>query len=385
MSSHQAVIGLGSNLEPEVNIGKAKALLAKETSLMASSAAVVTKAIGLFNGGDFHNCALLIETPLDLDQFKIALQEFEDQLGRTSDMKGYNSRVIDIDLLGWNGIIVDDQVLTRSFWQDLIGQLSTFLYSTDQLVLVEEKEGADCEQLARRLWIPYLEHEPKANQFNMWLKSLEHGYGIIFPREKNTKPFYLDILGKLQKNRGMASAIYKLPLVQALGKKNKAKTILDTTCGWAKDSMLFLSLGYQVTALEKSPLIALLMERALKVAKADDEFGERVAKQFKFHHVDALDYLAEIENADGEKPDIVYLDPMFITPKKKGLSNKEMQILQYMQPELDSANNLKLLKLAKKVAKYRVIVKNSVRTPPLLEQVTHQFKGRAVRYDLYVV
>ena len=76
---------------------------------------------------------------------------------------------------------------------------------------------------------------------------------------------------------------------------------------------------------------------------------------------------------------------MFLEKKKSALSKKEMQILQYILPATTYTEQKKQLSLAHKAAQKRVIIKQPKNAPVLIEGVAHQYKGRAVRYDLYIV
>ena len=59
---NRAVVGLGSNIEPDQNIQKAKGYLAKKFSILAESRFKRTKPIGSVVQPDFINGVILIET-----------------------------------------------------------------------------------------------------------------------------------------------------------------------------------------------------------------------------------------------------------------------------------------------------------------------------------
>ena len=83
-----------------------------------------------------------------------------------------------------------------------------------------------------------------------------------------------------------------------------------------------------------------------------------------------------------EKPDIIYLDPMFPVSKKSALVKKEMQVLQALLGVDD--NGELLFFLAKQQAKKRVVVKRA-KTAPFLadEKPDQQYFGKSTRYDVY--
>src|SRR5262245_12957252 len=68
------------------------------------------------------------------------------------------------------------------------------------------------------------------------------------------------------------------PLGRAVGKTTR--TVLDATAGVGHDAALLACMGYQVLAVERSPIIAALLQDALKRALEDeslrDSLGERL-------------------------------------------------------------------------------------------------------------
>ena len=62
---NRVVIGLGSNIDPDENIAKARESIAAEFRLLDESRWVETKPVGFSKQANFINGALLIETRLD--------------------------------------------------------------------------------------------------------------------------------------------------------------------------------------------------------------------------------------------------------------------------------------------------------------------------------
>ena len=125
-----AVIGLGSNINPQDNIRKAWTFLSAKFTILAESKLIRTKPVGFPDQEDFINGTVLIETPLDCSQLKTALQEIEETLGRrkpsssgshTADLKTtFGPRTIDLDILVWNNQVVDQDFYSRDFLQKLV-------------------------------------------------------------------------------------------------------------------------------------------------------------------------------------------------------------------------------------------------------------------------
>jgi 2-amino-4-hydroxy-6-hydroxymethyldihydropteridine diphosphokinase len=112
---NRVVVGAGSNLNPETNFPAARAVLHREQRLVASSKLVTTKPIGTLDQPDFVNGAFLVETPLDRDAFRAYLKTVEAQLGRVRGPDKFGPRTIDLDIVVWNGVVVDDDFYSRDF------------------------------------------------------------------------------------------------------------------------------------------------------------------------------------------------------------------------------------------------------------------------------
>jgi 2-amino-4-hydroxy-6-hydroxymethyldihydropteridine diphosphokinase len=104
---HQACLLLGSNIQPEQNIPLAVAHLQKRLTVLEASSIWQSDAIGS-SGPDFLNGALLVSTPLDADALKEqVLHSLEAQLGRVRTEDKNAPRTIDIDIILFDGILLD--------------------------------------------------------------------------------------------------------------------------------------------------------------------------------------------------------------------------------------------------------------------------------------
>ncbi|MCB0361707.1 MAG: class I SAM-dependent methyltransferase, partial [Bdellovibrionales bacterium] len=109
--------------------------------------------------------------------------------------------------------------------------------------------------------------------------------------------------------------------------------------------------------------------------------SKTIYSRLRIIHADSISYLESLQTEE-QRPDLVFLDPMFPLREKSALSCKEMQILQFLSqpsPERD----IHILKSAQHVVRDRVIVKRPLNSPPLLEGARHTYKGKSVRYDVY--
>lgn len=111
---NQFVIGLGSNLDPEINLTSAVDQLAKKTKILAWSSVWQNPAVGS-DGPDYLNAALQIETPLNPKQLKNQiLCPLEKDLDRQRTEDKYSDRNIDLDILSFNGEGLDQELWTRA-------------------------------------------------------------------------------------------------------------------------------------------------------------------------------------------------------------------------------------------------------------------------------
>ena len=120
---NKVVIGLGSNIEPQENIQKAKDLLTKHFNLINTSEFIQTKPIGYTEQDDFINGSVYVETDLGIDELTSKLKEFEIQLGRKkSDIK-FGPRTIDLDIIVFNNDIIDKDFYNREFLKNSVLEL----------------------------------------------------------------------------------------------------------------------------------------------------------------------------------------------------------------------------------------------------------------------
>ena len=120
---NRVVIGVGSNIEPEINIEKARQQIAQDHHLMAASRNIKTKPIGYADQPDFLNCAFLVETTFNDLEFEAYLHSVEEKLKRVRTGNKFGPRTIDLDIAVWNNDIVDEDVYKRSFLKESVREL----------------------------------------------------------------------------------------------------------------------------------------------------------------------------------------------------------------------------------------------------------------------
>lgn len=123
MAEHIAIIGIGSNIDAEKNITSMMEILEKEVQVMKISSLMKTKPIGIKNQPDFTNGAIKLKTPFDRQELTHLLKSIEDRLGRDRSAAKFGPRTIDLDLVVWDGEIVDEDFYTRDFLRKSVEEI----------------------------------------------------------------------------------------------------------------------------------------------------------------------------------------------------------------------------------------------------------------------
>ena len=120
---NEVIIGIGSNLDAENNIRRVLEILADKFELVKVSEFVKTKPIGITEQPDFTNGAAKIRTILNHNILENILKQIEDQMGRNRTVQKFGPRCIDLDIVVWNGEIVDDDYYTRDFLKKSVQEI----------------------------------------------------------------------------------------------------------------------------------------------------------------------------------------------------------------------------------------------------------------------
>jgi 16S rRNA (guanine1516-N2)-methyltransferase len=220
------------------------------------------------------------------------------------------------------------------------------------------------EGLAKRLELPLT---VAANLFLVVGERLEL-------REANaqTGPVYVDFETLANRPRQSKDLIAK-----AVGVKGSYRpTVIDATAGLGQDAFTLASYGCKVLMLERSPVIAALLEDGLERAK-----GLETVSRLSLQVGDAKRLLLGLEKPALEKPDVVYLDPMYPDLGKVAAKRKEMRLFRTLLG--DDTDIDELFEIALKTASKRVVIKRPLKAPELAKPNV-SFAGRTIRFDIYV-
>lgn len=213
--------------------------------------------------------------------------------------------------------------------------------------------------------------------FNWLLQVTDERVELISTTEKRFAPIWIDFLyGKLH-HRLQTLSIKKELIARAVGMKGQFKPfVLDVTAGWGRDAFVLASLGCKVVMVERSPVMAVLLQDGLR--RLFSSQTQISSQTLSLVFADARQYLESMQ----ESPDVIYLDPMYPDRTKTALVKKEMRILREVVGEQEDADALFLQALLH--ANKRVVVKR-----PLYGEMLHgakptcQFLGKSTRFDVY--
>ncbi len=115
MPMHKVFIGIGSNIGNRlVHLQEAMDLLMEieDTSVCAVSSIYMTEPIGETEQHRFYNGVLLLKTPLSPEDLRRRCKTIEQNLGRPDTYPRWSPRVIDLDILLYDGLCLSTETLS---------------------------------------------------------------------------------------------------------------------------------------------------------------------------------------------------------------------------------------------------------------------------------
>ncbi len=105
----RVLLGMGSNIEPELNLTRAAAALRIQFDGIAFSSVYRSAAVGM-DGEDFFNACCLFETELSQQDVDSLLKAMEDAQQRDRSKGSWKPRTLDLDLLFYDAQVVGDDL-----------------------------------------------------------------------------------------------------------------------------------------------------------------------------------------------------------------------------------------------------------------------------------
>ena len=247
---------------------------------------------------------------------------------------------------------------------------------------LQQEQEETLNNLAEQLSCPAIDNTDSAEEGSLIISFIDNALSVCRVGKKE-KPVFVDFVGGKSGHRRKFGGGKGQDVAKAVGLNKGAKPfVIDATGGLGRDGFVLASLGCTVTLIERSPVIAALLNDGLKRARKDPEVGE-IASRMSLINGDSKEVM-EALFAEQKKGDVVYLDPMFPHREKSALVKKEMRLFQDLlgnDPDSDQ-----LLEPALKLAEYRVVVKRPKGAPDLnLQTPTYRLEGKACRYDIHAM
>lgn len=102
----KAYLSLGSNVAPERNLASALHALRERFGALLASPVYRTTAIG-FDGPDFLNAAVVLDSDLGVHELNDWLHALEDAHGRDRSGPRFGDRPLDIDIVFFDGLVTE--------------------------------------------------------------------------------------------------------------------------------------------------------------------------------------------------------------------------------------------------------------------------------------
>ncbi len=194
-------------------------------------------------------------------------------------------------------------------------------------------------------------------------------------------PIYADFTAGAAAHRYRFGGGRNQPLARAVGLRGaRTPSVVDATAGLGRDAFVLAGLGCAVRLVERSPIIAALLHDGLQRARRDSLIGPWVAERMQLVTADSRVYLGQL--AAAQRPEVVYLDPMYPQRRKTALAAKELRLLRWLAGADDDA--AELLAAALTCAQQRVVVKRPRLAPALAgPPPSFQINTPKTRFDVY--
>ena len=251
---------------------------------------------------------------------------------------------------------------------------------TEQCYVAPTSEAAldQAERLAQRWSLP-LASVDQPPGLRLWVDA--RGTRLGDSRPGAPGPISVDFLEPAFLRRLAVAGPAREGLVRAVGARRGARpAILDATAGLGQDAAILAAAGCEVTLVERSPVVAALLDDGLNRAGSDPRTAQASARM-RLRHEDSTRHLESLP--DDQRPDVVVLDPMYAPRRGGARSGKSMQHLQRLLGHDPAPPGL--LDAALASARQRVVVKRQRRAPALPGPAPDfTVPGTSTRFDVYL-
>lgn len=238
--------------------------------------------------------------------------------------------------------------------------------------------SAAAAELAVALSLPLLADQEV--QPHLLLLAYRDGRLQLEPADRSSGAVWVDFAGGASRHRLQGGADLVVRAIR--GRSKGSLWVVDATAGLGRDAFVLAARGFQVTMIERSPLVAALLADGLqRAAQSAEPLVAEAAARLTLCCADAVEWL---RGATASAPDVIYLDPMFPDERKSALPKKEMRLFQRLLAHGDDGPAL--LHAALQRASRRVVVKRPPKGPPLGGVLpAYVLAGKAVRFDVHAL
>ncbi len=256
------------------------------------------------------------------------------------------------------------------------------MFNKIALVALDDCGLERAQYLARESNLPLVSLECALENFQFILAVMKTHVELRELGVSRSRAICVDFLSRELLHRVKHSSKRRELIARAIGLARGVKNlkVLDATAGFGTDSYMLAFLGCEVTMVERSPAVSILLADGWRRLK---QAASAVAARMTIVQEDALIYLQRILERGVTQFDVVYLDPIYPREDGSALNKRKMRVLRNIVG--DDFDASALLTKALKVAR-RVVVKRSRHAdfmgnvPPSLQFLA---RGGSTRYDVY--
>lgn len=170
-------------------------------------------------------------------------------------------------------------------------------------------------------------------------------------------------------------------VAKAVGiKTGMVPDVVDATAGLGRDSFVLAQLGCQVRMVERSPIVAALLQDGMVRGQRDSDVSAIIGR-LSLVVADARQWLLALP--EEQRPDVVYVDPMHPERTKAAEVKKEMRLFRDLVGFDD--DDAELLQAALGVARKRVVVKRPRKAGAIAGPKPNLvMEGKSTRFDIYL-
>ncbi len=247
----------------------------------------------------------------------------------------------------------------------------------DRIRVFLEKGGerGSAEKLARTLGVALTEDPKEAADADVLLRYAKNG--LSFESEGQVlRGDFENLRHRLEKGRVDHELLVKAAKFKG---EKEGLTAIDATAGLGEDSMLLAFAGFNVTLIERDPIIAALLKDTVRRGTRLRDLSE-AAGRMTVVEGDSIEELPKLM----DPPDVILLDPMFPAKKNTGLVKKKFQMIYLL--ERQSMDEADLLKAAILARPRKIVIKRPAAGPFLGDMKPgYSLSGKTIRYDCIVL